>query len=75
MRTPRNHYKTIRVRYGWAKLQSGDEPARSKATSGVPRATRCITTYRYLFDRTKEFHRCPRTGQSNAAIKDPKILI
>ena len=20
------------------------------------------TTYRYLFDRTKEFHRCPRMG-------------
>ena len=20
------------------------------------------TTYRYLFDRTKEFHRCPRLG-------------
>ena len=31
-------------------------------TGGLRGVIGAGTTYRYLFDRTKEFHRCPRLG-------------
>ena len=57
MRTPRNHYKTIE--FAWV----GDfNPVMNRMIESYVCATRhkMHTTYRYLFDRTKEFHRCPR---------------
>jgi hypothetical protein len=59
MRTPRNHYKTIE--FAWV----GDfNPVMNRMIESYVCATRhkMHTTYRYLFDRTKEFHRCPRMG-------------
>ena len=59
MRTPRNHYKTIE--FAWV----GDfNPVMNRMIESYVCATRhkMHTTYRYLFDRTKEFHRCPRLG-------------
>ncbi len=33
------------------------------------------TTYRYLFDRTKEFHRCPRLGVETPRVKPKTVPI
>ena len=59
MRTPRNHYKTIE--FAWV----GDfNPVMNRMIESYVCATRhkVHTTYRYLFDREKEFRRCPRLG-------------
>ena len=59
MRTPRNHYKTIE--FAWV----GDfNPVMNRMIESYVCATRhkMHTTYRYLFDREKEFRRCPRLG-------------
>ena len=53
------HYKTIEL--AWV----GDfNPVMNRMIETYVCATRhkVHTTYRYLFDRTKEFHRCPRLG-------------
>ena len=59
IRSDRNHYKT--VEFAWI----GDfNPVMNKMIQTYVCATRhkMHTTYRYLFDRTKEFARCPRVG-------------
>ncbi|MBQ9138351.1 MAG: hypothetical protein IJX65_06940 [Alistipes sp.] len=59
IQTDRNHYKT--VEFAWI----GDfNPVMNKMIERYVCATRhkMHTTYRYLFDRTKEFTRCPRIG-------------
>ena len=59
IRSDRNHYKT--VEFAWI----GDfNPVMNKMIQHYVCATRhkMHTTYRYLFDRTKEFARCPRVG-------------
>lgn len=59
IRTDRNHYKT--VEFAWI----GDfNPVMNRMIQTYVCATRhkMHTTYRYLFDRTKEFKRCPRLG-------------
>ena len=59
IRSDRNHYKT--VEFAWI----GDfNPVMNKMIQTYVCATRhkMHTTYRYLFDRTKEFTRCPRVG-------------
>ena len=64
IRTDRNSYKT--VEFAWI----GDfNPVMNRMIQTYVCATRhkMHTTYRYLFDRTKEFKRCPRLG-----IKKPE---
>ena len=59
IRTDRNRYKT--VEFAWI----GDfNPVMNRMIQTYVCATRnkMHTTYRYLFDRTKEFKRCPRLG-------------
>lgn len=59
IRSNRNPYKT--VEFAWI----GDfNPVMNKMIQNYVCATRhkMHTTYRYLFDRTKEFTRCPRVG-------------
>lgn len=59
IQTDRNHYKT--VEFAWI----GDfNPVMNKMIQRYVCATRhkMHTTYRYLFDRTKEFTRCPKLG-------------
>ena len=59
IRSDRNHYKT--VEFAWI----GDfNPVMNKMIQHYVCATRhkMHTTYRYLFDREKEFTRCPRVG-------------
>ena len=59
IRSDRNHYKT--VEFAWI----GDfNPVMNKMIQHYVCATRhkMHTTYRYLFDRSKEFTRCPRVG-------------
>ena len=59
IRSDRNHYKT--VEFAWI----GDfNPVMNKMIQNYVCATRhkMHTTYRYLFDRTREFTRCPRVG-------------
>ena len=59
IRSDRNHYKTIE--FAWI----GDfNPVMNRMIESYVCATKhkMHTTYRYLFDRTKEFHRCPRLG-------------
>ena len=57
VRSSRNHYKSLE--FAWI----GDfNPVMNRLLERYICATRhkMHTTYRYLFDRTKEFHRCPR---------------
>lgn len=64
IRSKRNPYKT--VEFAWI----GDfNPVMNKMIQNYVCATRhkMHTTYRYLFDRTKEFTRCPRVGFKRAA--------
>ena len=64
IRSKRNPYKTIE--FAWI----GDfNPVMNKMIQNYVCATRhkMHTTYRYLFDRTKEFTRCPRVGFKRAA--------
>ena len=59
IRTERNNYKT--VEFAWI----GDfNPVMNRMIQSYVCATRhkIHTTYRYLFDRTKPFTRCPRLG-------------
>lgn len=59
IRSDRNHYRTIE--FAWI----GDfNPVMNRMIEYYVCATRhkMHTTYRYLFDREKEFHRCPRIG-------------
>ena len=59
IRTNKNHYKTIE--FAWI----GDfNPVMNRMIETYVCATKhkMHTTYRYLFDRTKEFKRCPRMG-------------
>ena len=59
IRSDRNHYKT--VEFAWI----GDfNPVMNKMIQNYVCATRhkMHTTFRYLFDRTREFTRCPRVG-------------
>lgn len=59
IRTNKNRYKTIE--FAWI----GDfNPVMNRMIETYVCATRhkMHTTYRFLFDRTKEFHRCPRLG-------------
>ncbi len=59
VRSSRNHYKTLE--FAWI----GDfNPVMNRLLETYVCASRhkMHTTYRYLFDRTKEFHRCPRLG-------------
>ncbi len=59
IRTDKNRYKTIE--FAWI----GDfNPVMNRMIESYVCATRhkVHVTYRYLFDRTKEFHRCPRLG-------------
>ena len=59
IRSDKNHYKTIE--FAWI----GDfNPVMNRMIETYVCATKhkMHTTYRYLFDRTKEFKRCPRMG-------------
>ena len=59
IRSERNHYKTVEL--AWI----GDfNPVMNKMIKTYVCANqhKMHTTYRYLFDRTKEFTRCPRVG-------------
>ncbi len=59
IRTPRNRYKTLE--FAWM----GDfNPVMNRMVEHYVGATKhkIHVTYRYLFDRTKEFKRCPRIG-------------
>lgn len=59
IRTDKNSYRTIE--FAWI----GDfNPVMNRMIETYVCATmhKMHTTYRYLFDRTKEFHRCPRMG-------------
>ncbi|MFI3248296.1 MAG: hypothetical protein R3Y39_04105 [Rikenellaceae bacterium] len=59
IRTPRNHYKTLEL--AWI----GDfNPVMNRMVVNYVGATKhkMHTTYRYLFDRTAPFERCPRIG-------------
>lgn len=59
LRTPQCRYKTIE--FAWI----GDfNPVMNRMVEGYigARKHKMHTTYRYLFDRTKEFRRCPRMG-------------
>ena len=59
VRSERNRYKTFE--FAWI----GDfNPVMNRMIEHYVCATRhkMHTTYRYLFDRTKEFKRCPRMG-------------
>jgi len=59
VRTDKNHYKTIE--FAWI----GDfNPVMNRMIETYVCATRhkMHTTYRYLFDRSREFRRCPRLG-------------
>ena len=59
VRTPRNEYRTIE--FAWI----GDfNPVMNRMVERYicARKNKVHTTYRYLFDRTKEFTRCPRVG-------------
>ena len=59
IRSDRNHYKTVEL--AWI----GDfNPVMNKMIKTYVCANqhKMHTTYRYLFDRTKEFTRCPRVG-------------
>ncbi|MFI3259112.1 MAG: hypothetical protein R3Y16_03355 [Rikenellaceae bacterium] len=59
IRTPKNHYKTLEL--AWI----GDfNPVMCRMVENYVGATKhkMHTTYRYLFDREKEFKRCPRMG-------------
>ncbi len=59
LRTPKNHYKSMEL--AWI----GDfNPVMNRMIEQYVCATKhkMHTTYRYLFDRTKEFKRCPRVG-------------
>lgn len=59
IRTPKNHYRT--VEFAWI----GDfNPVMNRMVERYicARKHKMHTTYRYLFDRTKEFTRCPRVG-------------
>ncbi len=59
IQTPENHYKTLEL--AWI----GDfNPVMNRMIVNYVGATqhKMHTTYRYLFDRSKEFKRCPRLG-------------
>ncbi len=59
IRTPRNRYETLE--FAWM----GDfNPVMNRMVEQYVGATKhkVHVTYRYLFDRTKEFKRCPRIG-------------
>ncbi len=59
LRTPKNHYKTLEL--AWV----GDfNPVMNRMIINYvgARQHKMHTTYRYLFDREKEFTRCPRIG-------------
>ncbi len=63
IRTPRNRYKTLE--FAWM----GDfNPVMNRMVEQYVGATKhkIHVTYRYLFDRTKEFKRCPRIGMKKA---------
>ena len=67
IRSDRNHYKTVEL--AWI----GDfNPVMNKMIKTYVCATqhKMHTTYRYLFDRTKEFTRCPRVGFKRPAKKE-----
>ncbi len=62
IRTERNKYKTLE--FAWM----GDfNPVMNRMVEHYVGATKhkIHTTYRYLFDRTKEFKRCPRIGMKS----------
>ncbi len=66
IRTPRNRYKTLEL--AWM----GDfNPVMNRMVEQYVGATlhKVHTTYRYLFDRTKEFKRCPRIGMVKQETK------
>ena len=66
IRSDRNHYKTVEL--AWI----GDfNPVMNKMIKTYVCANqhKMHTTYRYLFDRTKEFTRCPRVGFKRPAKK------
>jgi hypothetical protein len=59
IRTPRNQYRS--VEFAWI----GDfNPVMNRMVERYicARKHKMHTTYRYLFDREKEFKRCPRLG-------------
>ncbi len=63
IRTPKNKYKTLEL--AWM----GDfNPVMCRMVETYVGATKhkMHTTYRYLFDREKEFKRCPRIGMKRA---------
>jgi len=69
IRSDRNHYKTVEL--AWI----GDfNPVMNKMIKTYVCANqhKMHTTYRYLFDRTKEFTRCPRVGFKRPAKTEPK---
>lgn len=69
IRSDRNHYKTVEL--AWV----GDfNPVMNKMIKTYVCANqhKMHTTYRYLFDRTKEFTRCPRVGFKRPAKTEPK---
>ncbi|MFI3305707.1 MAG: hypothetical protein R3Y68_04255 [Rikenellaceae bacterium] len=62
IRTPKNHYKSLEL--AWI----GDfNPVMNRMIVNYVGATqhKMHTTYRYLFDREKEFTRCPRVGMKS----------
>ena len=69
IRTKKNHYRS--VEFAWI----GDfNPVMNKMIRNYVCAVqhKMHTTYRYLFDRTKEFTRCPRVGFKRPAKTEPK---
>ena len=70
IRTKKNEYKT--VEFAWI----GDfNPVMNRMVERYicARKHKVHTTYRYLFDRTKEFTRCPRVGfKPRPAAEQPK---
>ena len=70
IRTKKNDYKT--VEFAWI----GDfNPVMNRMVERYicARRHKVHTTYRYLFDRTKEFTRCPRVGfKPRPAVEEPK---
>jgi len=72
------HFIGVPLRFNWQFLERTKNPYKSMELAWIgdfnPVMNRMIetyvcatrhkvhTTYRYLFDRTKEFHRCPRLG-------------
>ena len=70
LRTEKNEYKTIEL--AWI----GDfNPVMNRMIEHYvcARKHKVHTTYRYLFDRNKEFTRCPRVGLKPRSEQTPKV--